>query len=267
MVALLILGLFILTALCLVAALVYLYRWIVRKKLFPQLPRLWTGDKKRFVFSFLGFVLSLIAFIGLSLYTGPGHPAAQEKAPRQKPLRPMFDGKPPPDLAAIQREKARRRAQEQALNTTTTSAPPTTTTAAPVTTTSAPTTTTAAPVTTTTTTTTAAPTTTTTTAPPPPKKKPAPAQAKPKVKSKAPAGKAYTVCAASFRQDKAARAWAAQLAKKGLKPRVVAVELPGKGRWYRVCLGRFATPAQAAARARALKKQGLAQSPFPTRLR
>ncbi len=258
MVALLILGLFVLTALCLAAALVYLYRWIVRKKLFPQLPRLWTGDKKRFVFSFLGFILSLIAFVGLSLYTGPGRPAAQDKPPRQKPLQPMFDGKPPPDLAAIQREKARR----QAALTTTTTAPVTTTTA-PVTTTTAPTTTTTttAPATTTTT----APTTTTTAPPPPAPRRP---KAKTKAKTKRPAKtKPYTVCAASFRQKKAARTWAAGLARKGLEPRVVAVDLPGKGRWYRVCLGSFATPAQAAARARALKKQGLAQSPFPTRLR
>ncbi len=255
MVALLILGLFIITALCLVAALVYLYRWIVRKKLFPQLPRLWTGDKKRFIFSFMGFILSLIAFTGISLYTGPGRPAAQEKPPRQKPLQPMFDGKPPPDLAAIQREKARRQAA-----LTTTSAPTTTTTAAPATTTTAPaTTTTTAPATTTTTA--PATTTTTTTAPPPPAKKQPPARAK-----KAPKAKSYTVCAASFRQEKAAKTWAGQLAQKGLKPQVVAVDLPGKGRWYRVCLGSFATPAQAAARARALKKQGLAQSPFPTRL-
>jgi len=66
--ALIVLGLLLLAVGCLAAALFYLYRWLVRRRLFPQLPRLWSGDRRRFLVSSLGswlksFLLCVEAYI------------------------------------------------------------------------------------------------------------------------------------------------------------------------------------------------------------
>jgi hypothetical protein len=74
MTALVVLGILGVTALFLAGALTYLYRWRVRKKLFPQLPRLWKGDRNRFLASTGLFVVSLLAFMVVSLITGPSLP-------------------------------------------------------------------------------------------------------------------------------------------------------------------------------------------------
>ena len=75
--------------------------------------------------------------------------------------------------------------------------------------------------------------------------KPAPAQAKPG--AKASKQRRYTLHIASFRKEPYAQKQLAALKSKGVKARVQMVDLPGKGRWYRLLAGDFATKTQARA--------------------
>lgn len=348
MTALVVLGLLGVTALFLAGALTYLYRWRVRKKLFPQLPRLWKGDRSRFLVSTGLFVVSLLAFMVVSLATGPSMPEPPQKQMAKKAQGPSFDGAPPPPspppkkpdapptpasaaapystpAAALNNEfqtaaqpkgiaptPAPRQqpaaaqvpaapAAQQAPNTQDLQQPATTkpsqvntdaapaaqpkaepkasapATAKPV---KAPASEPAAQ---------AAP------APakesPPDQKKTSPAKTEtPKSKAAAPVkakkqakaapdskpkaqkaakttSKAYTVCVASFKDPESAQQQVARLAKKGLKGRIVKAELKGKGVWYRVCLGEFSAPNQAAAKSKAWRDNDLVKTPFVVRLR
>lgn len=97
MTAILVLLLLVFTVFLLAASLLYLYRWLVRRRLFPQLPRLWQGQKRGFLISSAAFVVCLAAFLVL----GIGGPAPAPKRAAQAPNRPMgpsFDGQPPPKL-------------------------------------------------------------------------------------------------------------------------------------------------------------------------
>lgn len=68
----------------------------------------------------------------------------------------------------------------------------------------------------------------------------------------------YTVQVSAFESRPEAEAYVAALQRKGFKPFVVAAQIPGKGTWYRVRMGRFPTQHDAA-RAKTL----LAQSDIP----
>ncbi|MFH1036299.1 MAG: hypothetical protein V1806_17515, partial [Pseudomonadota bacterium] len=57
--------------LSLMAAVFFLYRYLVRSRLFPQLPRIWSGDKRRFLALSGVFALSLGAFAVVGFLTRP----------------------------------------------------------------------------------------------------------------------------------------------------------------------------------------------------
>ncbi len=98
MTALVVLGVLGLTALFLAGLLTYLYRWRVRKRLFPQLPRLWKGDRSRFFISTALFAVSLLTFMVVSLAAGPSLPDPPQKLAAKRHQGPSFDGSPPPLL-------------------------------------------------------------------------------------------------------------------------------------------------------------------------
>lgn len=98
MTALVVLGVLGLTALFLAGLLTYLYRWRVRKRLFPQLPRLWKRDRSRFFISSALFAISLLAFMVVSMATGPSLPEPPQKLVAEESQRPSFDGVPPPTI-------------------------------------------------------------------------------------------------------------------------------------------------------------------------
>ncbi len=89
---------------------------------------------------------------------------------------------------------------------------------------------------------------------------------KPPVPQKAEA-KVYTVCAASYRKEQPAKDHAAKLVQKGLEAKVAEVNLKGKGRWFRVCVGEFASANKALAQSRAWRQEGLIADPFVARMR
>ena len=282
MVPLIILGLLAVTIICLLAALVFLYRYLSRSRLFPQLPRLWQGDKTRFILFLLMFFVFGVGFATASWLSQPPdiQPEPQKMAVEsQIEVGPSFDGRPPPEpsqtpppgqmAAANPEERALPPAepQGQAPQTSPTgeerSLPPEARDSAqpaaagqmeqaPVSTgeTTSSTTTSSTTTSSTTSTTTSSTTTAPTTTQPP-----------------ARAGKAYTACAASFKDRASAEKTAATFKKKGFSAQVVEVQLKEKGRWFRVCVGEFPTQAEAMAQAKLLKQKGLAGSPFPVRLR
>jgi hypothetical protein len=351
MTALVVLGVLGLTALFLAGLLTYLYRWRVRKRLFPQLPRLWKRDRSRFFISSALFVMSLLAFMVVSLATGPSMPEPPKKLAAKKQQGPSFDGAPPPpmpkpapaqppepapsavqpgpqpaipapikevdqaglpakqpqtaqssaspaqkapetqapgsspepvkeqpSLQATQEPKAAQTSRAEKVKPKTVApsekaAPDKTLEAPPI----------AAE----------------------PQAQPAPAkeqakavekaeptkpkqekqavkppkskaQAKPTAKktakAKAPAkakpeSKAFTVCVASFKDRESAQRQAKRLANKGLKGKIVKAKIKGKGVWYRVCLGEFASTKQATAKAKAWRDNDLVKTPFVVRLR
>ncbi|KIX15060.1 SPOR domain-containing protein [Dethiosulfatarculus sandiegensis] len=339
MLTLIILGLFTCGTLFLLAALIFLYRWISRKRLFPQLPRLWARERMRFVISSGMFLACLAAFALVG--TLPPESLIPSPAPNAKaPLGPSFDGKPPPSpspavqtgsdepkKAAYQGEtvSAQDRAQEKPIAGTMEPPPPAGQVKAQPATAQLPADQGAINL--------AAPGTPKqevparppevqarpstppakaalepaekepqtaqpkisgqgwTTEPeaeasraepaqpprteaqaepetkPAPKPSPAPQKEKAKPQKAQPTTKAYSVCAASYRKIEAARKDAAKLTAKGLSVTVVAVDLPGKGHWNRVCAGTFPDPRTAQAQAAKWKKQGLIPDPFVVRLR
>jgi cell division septation protein DedD len=87
------------------------------------------------------------------------------------------------------------------------------------------------------------------TAPPPTPAPPTPAAAPAPVLAALQAGPAargdYTVQVSSFQTREEASAFSASLERKGFKPFVVSAELPSKGTWYRVRVGKFSSEEQA----------------------
>lgn len=274
--------------LSLLGAVFFLYRYLVRSRLFPQLPRIWSGDKRRF-FLLLGlFVLSLAAFAIVGILTRPAAgpppqlgyaPPAGTTAPQpvasEEPNRLVAPELPRPDRSAPPPEAPVETPPAPALA----SAPPSEERALPPQPAPLPE---AAPA--------ASPPAEVLPAPPPP---PAPAPAPTPTPAKtaqepaktapeppAPAPKAapaspapaaasgkevFWVCLGSFKEEGAAKASQARLKAQGLETSLWHVDLGAKGRWYRVCAGLFESPAQAAVQARTWKKQGLDPSPFVAR--
>jgi hypothetical protein len=352
MTALVVLGILGVTALFLAGALTYLYRWRVRKKLFPQLPRLWKGDRNRFLASTGLFVVSLLAFMVVSLITGPSLPEPPQQVAAKKAQGPSFDGAPPPPMpppekpqtppvpapetaaasystpdpavknevrtAAQSKEAAPASAPQQQAAVQTlapiapaapqtpndqksqqpaaskpsqaaTAAPPKAEPKAPVTAgtepVKSPAPEPAAQAAAQTPVPGSAPSgkqtrpakaeppkanAVTPAVPPVKTKKVAKAATSSKAKAPAPAkaaSKAYTVCVASFKDQESAQRQIGRLAKKGLKGRIVKAQLKGKGVWYRVCLGEFASPGKAAAKSKAWRDNDLVKTPFVVRLR
>ena len=299
---LIILGLLAGSVIFLLAALGFLYRYLVRKRLFPQLPRLWMGDRKRFFVFFLIFICFCGAFFVVSAITQPRE-TAPEARQAQRPA-PALAGKPPLGRQPAARPAAppaRELSARQSLPTTTlppareyrpepaagqaAQAPPmaepgtrpegrsmtasttTTTMAAKETTTSTTATTTSSTttsITTTTSTTTTTPTTTSTSTTTTLK---APVAEKPAAAPPAALAKVYTVCAASYRKKEPAEDHAAKLAQKGLKASVAEVHLKEKGRWFRVCVGEFKSAKEALAQSRVWRQEGLIPDPFVARMR
>ncbi len=65
----------------------------------------------------------------------------------------------------------------------------------------------------------------------------------------------FTVQVASYREEEDARELAAGLTRKGYRAFVTAAEVPGKGTWYRVRVGRFGTRKEAASFGESLKRK------------
>ncbi len=66
----------------------------------------------------------------------------------------------------------------------------------------------------------------------------------------------YTLHISSYRQIERARRARAQLEAQGVQARLATVDLPGKGRWHRVLVGRFSSRAKARAQGEKLKQAG-----------
>ncbi len=96
--------------------------------------------------------------------------------------------------------------------------------------------------------------------PPLPEKAPeagAPLPAPPKKPPESKAAPYYTLQVASFRDQGEAERYARLFRERGYTARVVRVELPGKGTWYRVYVGRFGSKAEAEEAYRQLKARKL----------
>jgi cell division septation protein DedD len=92
---------------------------------------------------------------------------------------------------------------------------------------------------------------------------PAPAQAEVKAQAESPAQSAdaagnFTVQVGSFNHSSEANERVSSLRNGGFEARAVAVELPGRGTWYRVQVGRFADRAEASKAATSLRAKGAA---------
>ncbi len=74
------------------------------------------------------------------------------------------------------------------------------------------------------------------------------------------AGPPYGVMVGSFQQMQRAQGEATRLSREGLEARVVPVELPGKGTWYRVVVGSWNDMAQARAAGRQAVSAGWVKS-------
>ena len=79
----------------------------------------------------------------------------------------------------------------------------------------------------------------------------------------APAGK-FTVQVGSYNAAVEAEARASNLRSAGQSVRVVEVEIPRRGKWYRVYVGGFASRADAESHGKALRERGLAESYIAT---
>lgn len=278
----------------LAGALLFLYRWLVRRRLFPQLPRIWGVDRLRFIILGAIFIALSVGWLVMALVSRPPESAPAPMAGAGAPAGKRAPAAPAPENGEEKYFPLPHRApaggDERALPpgperplpapetsggapawATVTSLTTESTVSTSATTTSASATTTAAPtISLTTTQTTAAPTTaapttsvTTTLTTASTTTILAPAKAKP-----AAAGAAvYTACLGSHKQEASAKSHLARLAAQGVKAEAVAVDLGAKGRWWRVYAGEFPDPAAALAQAKEWEKQGLATTPFPVRRR
>ena len=231
--------------------LVHLYRYLQARRINPQAPRLWDGQRRRFFWlTGVGLVLTLGFFV-MAWWSAPGHGAAwmpQALMARQaQPGAPAAtddsETMPPPQVKVRGAVPAFNRALETTTSTTETTSTTDTTTSTE---------------TTTSTTSTSESTATTSTAPPPPPvKKPAARRG----------GDAWTVCAASFRREAVAQNYAKRLADQGLPARVNQVDLGKRGTWHRVCVGSFSTLDEARGQYKSWEKQGLISDAFLLPLR
>jgi cell division septation protein DedD len=92
---------------------------------------------------------------------------------------------------------------------------------------------------------------------------PATPQAEVKAQAESPAKSAdaagnFTVQVGSFNNSSEANVRVSSLRNDGFEARAVAVELPGRGTWYRVHVGRFADRAEASKAATSLRAKGAA---------
>jgi hypothetical protein len=109
-----ILGLLALSVLSLLAALTFLYRWIVRSRIFPQLPKLWKSDRQRFVISAAAFVVFMVAFVAVGMLGGGGPDSGDPTTPAdQRPTGPSFEQPSSPSPNAQQPESAEQPQAEQ----------------------------------------------------------------------------------------------------------------------------------------------------------
>lgn len=82
---------------CLAGALLFLYRWLVRRRLFPQLPRIWGVDRLRFIiFGSISFVLGA-AWLVLAVTS---QPAPAPPGPIPGAPAPAVAARPPAKTAA-----------------------------------------------------------------------------------------------------------------------------------------------------------------------
>lgn len=231
--------------------LVHLYGYLQARRINPQTPRLWDGQRRRFFWlTGVGAVLT-IGFFVMAWWSAPGHgagwmPQALMARQTQTSGPAATDGAetmPPPQVKV----RGAVPAFNQALETTTSTTETTSTTD-----------TTSTTETTTSTSSTTESTATSSTAPPPaPDGKPAARRG----------GGAWTVCAASFRREAVAQNYAKRLADQGLPARVNQVDLGKRGTWHRVCVGSFTTLNQARGQYKAWEKQGLISDAFLLPLR
>ena len=114
MTAIILVLLLIVTALSLGGSLFFCYRWLMRSRLFPQLPRLWRGDKTRFLIALGVFAVSLIGFFITSMLT-PAPMAPLSTGPQAKKVGPSFDGQPPPAFPGPGRPAPQSQGEEKVL--------------------------------------------------------------------------------------------------------------------------------------------------------
>ncbi|MCF8040500.1 MAG: SPOR domain-containing protein [Desulfarculaceae bacterium] len=232
--------------LCLGSGLLYLYRYLQARRVRPGAPRLWGGQRRRFLWLAVVGVVLIAGFCAVAWWSAPGHgfswlpqfmmarqaqssgPAAMDDGETMPPPQPKVSGAVPPFSHAM----------ETTSSTTTTSTSTTTTSS--------------------TTTSTTESTATTSTAP----------ASKPvKTAATATSRDAWTVCAASFRREAVAQNYAQRLAGQGLPARVNQVDLGKRGTWHRVCVGNFATLAEAKGQYKVWEKRGLISDAFLLPLR
>lgn len=218
----------------------YLYGYLQARRMHPRSPRLWDGQRRRFFWLTVVGVFLAAGFVLMALWSVPGHeriwlPQAMVE-PQSKSTIPAALGGgqtlPPPQVMVRGTVPLFSEAPETTSTTTST--------------------------TTTTTTSTSESTATTSTAPP----------AKPVETAAAGQGRdAWTVCAASFRREAVAQNYAQRLADQGLPARVNQVDLGERGTWHRVCVGSFATLAEAKGQYKAWEQRGLISDAFLLPLR
>jgi len=227
--------------------LVHLYGYLQARRIHPQAPRRWDGQRRRFFWlTGVGAVLT-IGFFVMAWWSAPGHGAAwmpqalmaRQSQPGSPAATDGAETMPPPQVKV----RGAVPAFNQALETTTSSTETTTTDTTDTTTS--------------TTSTTESTATTSTAPPPPPVKKPAARRG----------GDAWTVCAASFRREAVAQNYAKRLADQGLPARVNQVDLGKRGTWHRVCVGSFSTLDEARGQYKSWEKQGLISDAFLLPLR
>ena len=211
----------------------YLYLYLQARRMHPQAPRFWDGRRRRFLWLAGVGVALILGFVAMA-----GWPVFSQKLPwlpgvtaSQNPAAGGNELMPPPQTTVRGVVPAMTEAPEVTSTTT--------------------------EITTTTSTTTETTATTSTTLAPKPIKPADPVLS----------GDAWTVCAASFRREAVAQNYARRLAGQGLPARVNQVDLGKRGTWHRVCVGGFATLAEAKDQYKAWEKQGLISDAFLLPLR
>ncbi len=272
------------TVLILIGALVSLYRYLERKVLFPQLPRLWRGDRNRFLVFGLLFPVCAAGFVFYSIYTATDMPPEQQMAKQESPLdayeqAPPQESTPGWDAASPSTEPRVEQTtepaptemtpgQEAAFEQGQPPADPKATEqlkqdeaqalAAAKPTEPLPVIQTAEP-------------TPEATATAEPARTAAPAPTATPAQTSAPAAtaevpKGWAVCLASYPSQSDAQDHVARLNKQGMQVHMTSAQVKG-GTWYRVCATGFASLDQAKKAMQQYKEQGLGDSPFPVRIR
>lgn len=218
----------------------HLYRYLQARRVHPQAPRLWGRQRRHFFWlTGMGVVLTFV-FLAAAWWslpgTGPGRLAlggnARQTATATGTV--LGNGQEVAPLRPKVRGPVPVMQEALASSSTTSSASTTTTTST---------------------------TESTLTTTGPPAAKPA---AKPPLSA---SGAAWTVCAASFRRESMAQNYARRLRDQGLPATVSQVDLGERGVWHRVCVGGFATLAEAKGQFQAWERQGLVNDAFLLPLR